>query len=259
MRRRSSRSASAAEKNGPNSIVKRADGVGVAGGAIAAARGTGADGGADVATAEGTGAVGGGAEAGGAAGDGTRAGAVTDGGVSVGGMIDVAGGAAGGAVGGALGGVVVAGATGAGVTGVDAAGVLGGGAAGGVVAFKRGAPGRGGAVGVADGLRRWRSSSRGFRASIPPERHTRTAASAPTAPSRAARARIRFLERPRPPVSRGGAFAAGGSVATDSPAPSSPFTAAAARPRPNQPSAWSTARCTRPPPPRGDSPGVSSP
>src|SRR5437660_2232378 len=264
MRRRSSRSASAAEKNGPNSIVKRADGAGAAGVAIAEARGPVADGGVDVAPAEGIRVVGGGVDAGGAADGGTRAGAVTDGVVTVGGMIDAAGGSASGAVGGALGGGVVAGATGAGVTGVDAAGALGGGATGGVGTVERGAagrgaPGRGGAVGVADGLRRWRSSSRGLIAAMPPERHTTTAASAPTAPSSTATGRIRFLKRPRPPVARGAAFVAGGSVATDSPAPASPFTAASARPRPNQPSAWSTARCTRPPPPRGDSPGVSSP
>src|SRR5204862_366684 len=82
MRRRSSRSVSAAEKNGPNSIVKRADGIGVAGVAIAEARGAGADG---------IGAVGGGANAGGAVGAGARAGAVRDGGVIAGGMIDVDG------------------------------------------------------------------------------------------------------------------------------------------------------------------------
>src|SRR5438309_1315422 len=200
MRRRSTRSVSAAEKNGPNSIVKRADDVGGAGVAIAEARGAGADGGADVATADGIGAVGGGADAGGAAGDGARAGAVRDGGVIAGGMIDVDGGAAGGAVGGALGGGV-----GTGATGVDAPGVLGG-AAGGGVAFERGVPGRGGAVGVVDGPRRWRSSSRGFMASMPPVRHTTTAASAPTAPSNAARARIRFLAGPRPLVARAEAF-----------------------------------------------------
>src|SRR5882724_1444972 len=249
MRRRSSRSVSAAEKNGPNSIVKRADGIGVAGVAIAEARGAGADG---------IGAVGGGANAGGAVGAGARAGAVRDGGVIAGGMIDVDGGAAGGAVGGALGGGVVTGATGAGVTGVDAPGVLGG-AAGGGVAFERGVPERGGAVGVVDGPRRWRSSSRGFMASMPPVRHTTTAASAPTAPSNAARARIRFLAGPRRLVARAEAFVGGGSVATDSPALSLPFTAASARPRPNQPRARSTARCTRPPPPRDGSPGVSSP
>src|SRR2546430_5681651 len=121
MRRRSSRSVSAAEKNGPNSIVKRADGIGVAGVAIAEARGAGADG---------IGAMGGGANAGGAVGGGAKAGAVRDGGVIAGGMIDVDGGAAGGAVGGTLGGGVGTRATGARVTGVDAPRRLGGGPGG---------------------------------------------------------------------------------------------------------------------------------
>src|SRR5256885_16036753 len=113
MRRRSSRSASAAEKNGPNSIVKRADGAGAAGVAIAEARGPVADGGVDVATAEGIRVVGGGVDAGGAADGGTRAGAVTDGAGTVGGMIDAAGGAASGAGGAPPAGAVVAGRAGA--------------------------------------------------------------------------------------------------------------------------------------------------
>src|SRR5260370_40372762 len=93
MRRRSSRSASAAEKNGPNSIVKRADGVGVAGVAIAAARGAGGDGRADGSTAGGIGGVGGGTEAGGAAGGGPRGGARTGAGVRAGGPVVRDGGA----------------------------------------------------------------------------------------------------------------------------------------------------------------------
>src|SRR5207249_1297428 len=180
-------------------IAKRAAGVEARGGAASAeATGAGGDVSADVATADGAAGAGGVAGAGGAAGGG--------------GVIAVDGFAAGGGLAGAGaagGGVTAAGAGGAGGMasgGVGAGGVAAGdgaGREGGVgVTVEDGAPGPGGADGVADGLSRWRSSSRGFTPSSPPKRHTTTAASAPTALSTAARMMIRFRERPRPPASR---------------------------------------------------------
>jgi hypothetical protein len=155
------------------------------------------------------------------------------------------------------GGAAVAGGA-AGTDGVTGVGSAGGGGCGDAGDGRTGGTDVEPAGGADVGLSRCRTTSRGLIASRLPERHATTAASAPTAPSAASTIMSIRREPPPPaPTSDSVVRADSDRVAADmaaaraSPAP--------LRPRlPNQPRARSIVRC-RTPPPRGGSPGVSSP